>query len=123
MEKMPEAMGFIKNNNYSLIEIDKEHIVCEAKITETSLNAYGICHGGFIFGLCDTAAGVLAYSLNKRCFTTSSTINYLKPCVGEKIICRSNVIRNGKTLGVFESKIFNEKDELCAISTVNFIYN
>ena len=123
MEKMPEAMGFIKNNNYSLIEIDKEHIVCEAKITETSLNAYGICHGGFIFGLCDSAAGVLAHSLNKKCFTTNSTINYLKPCVGNKIICHCSIIRDGKKIGVYEAKVFNEEDELCAISTVNVIYN
>ena len=122
MEKLPEAMGFIKNNNYKLVELDKEHLVCEAEITETSLNPYNICHGGFIFGLCDTAAGVLSRVSGKKAYTSSSTINYVRPCAGNKIICKCEPIKVGKTIGVYESRIYDEEDRLCAVATVNYCF-
>jgi len=122
MKKLPEAMGFIKNNNYKLIELDEEHMVCEALITETSLNPFNICHGGFIFGLCDTAAGVLSMASGKNAYTSSSTINYVRPCTGNKIICKCVPIKVGKTIGVYESRIYDEKDRLCAVATVNYCF-
>ena len=90
MEKLPEAMGFIKNNNYKLVELDEEHLVCEAKITETSLNPYNI--------------------------------NYVRPCAGNKIICKCEPIKVGKTIGVYESRIYDEEDRLCAVATVNYCF-
>ncbi len=122
MEKLPEAMGFIKNNNYSLVELDKDHIVVEGKITETSMNPYEMCHGGYIFGLCDTAAGVLTILDGRKALTTNSTINYLNPCKGDKIICRCEAIKVGKSTGVYEAKVYNEDNKLCAVATVNYMF-
>lgn len=120
--KKDANMGFIKNNNYSLIEADKDHVIGEALITEESLNPFGICHGGFIFGLCDSAAGALAMMDGREAYTSSSTINYLKPCTGKKLTCYCTVIKAGKKMGVYEAKVFNEKEELCAVATVNYVY-
>ncbi len=122
MDKLPEAMGFIKNNNYSLVELDENHVVVEGEITETSLNPYEMCHGGFVFGLCDTAAGVLTVLGGKKALTTSSNINYINPCKGAKITCRCEAIKVGKTVGVYEAKVYNEEDTLCAVATVNYIF-
>ncbi len=55
-----ESNGFIKNNHYQLEEIKEDKVVVTAIITEEAKNPYGILHGGFIFGLGDTAMGIAA---------------------------------------------------------------
>ena len=74
-EKLKEVFetGFIKNNNYRIINIDEQGCKIEGKITDTSLNPFGIAHGGFIFGLVDTTAGLLA-NLFGNAVTTNSSI-------------------------------------------------
>ena len=103
--------GFIQHNNIQIEELDKN-----------SLNPSGIAHGGLVFGLADTAMGVLAYLTGRKVVTVDSNINYLKPSSGKKITCTSEAIKVGKTLGVYEAKIYNEKNELTALVTGTYFF-
>ena len=94
-EFLNNSKGFIKNNNYNLVSIDENECKLEATITETSLNPFNIAHGGFIFGLADTAAGILA-NINGMALTTSSTINYLNTGKGNKLIAIATRLKTGK---------------------------
>ena len=61
-------------------------------ITEKSLNNLGVAHGGFIFGLADTAAGIAAMTNGGNVVTVDSNISYFKPAKGERIIAKADAL-------------------------------
>lgn len=114
--------GFIKNNNYKLIDIDDGYCEMEAMITETSMNPYGICHGGFLFGLLDTCCGICAASDGRGCLTVNSSINYLKAVTGEKVKVIGKTIKNGKKIAVIEANIYDDQDRVVCNGTVTYCF-
>ena len=55
----------------------------EADLTMTvapsMVNGHGICHGGFIFALADSAFAFACNGFNRRAVAQSNTITYLRP--------------------------------------------
>lgn len=124
VNKMNKAMnnGFIYNNNYKIIEVKDNYCVLEGTITKTSLNNFGIAHGGYIFGLADTAAGIAAMSKGRKTVTLSSNINYLKKAKGNKLIAKTLCLKEGKNISNYEVSIYDEKDNLIAKATMEYFY-
>lgn len=121
--KNMENSSFIKNNNYKVIEvIEGKKAILKGIITETSNNPYNIAHGGFIFGLGDTAMGVAASSTGKNAVTLSATINYLKPSTGKYLIAEAEVIKSGKKICYLQTNIYNDNEELVATMDSNYCY-
>ncbi|WP_237215625.1 hydroxyphenylacetyl-CoA thioesterase PaaI [Falsiroseomonas oryziterrae] len=48
-------------------------------VQERMVNGHGICHGGFIFALADSAFAFACNSFNRRAVAQSNTITYLRP--------------------------------------------
>ncbi len=115
--------GFIKHNNFKIVELDDERATLEYKIKKDGLNPVGIVHGGLLFGLSDTAAGVLASMNGKFPLTISSNINYLKPAKGKKIIAVATKLKDGKTIGYYNVNLLNDNNDLIAVSTVNMFFS
>ncbi len=112
--------GFIFNNNYKLLDITDDYCVFQGTITENSLNPYNIAHGGYIFGLADTCAGVLASVDGKEAVTTSGSIIYLKKVTGKIIIAKAIFLKKGKNISNIEVEVKDENGIL--VSKVIFEY-
>ena len=119
-EKLNNIDGFIKSNNYDIIKVDDNYCEMEGLITKTSLNHLDIVHGGYIFGLADTTAGIAAMTEGRNVVTVDSNINYLKKANGEKIIAVARVLKTGKNISVYEVLINNENNELIAKATMTY---
>ena len=59
-EALENDKGFIGNNNYKVIKVEDNYCELEGVLSNSSLNNFGVAHGGYIFGLADTAAGIAA---------------------------------------------------------------
>ena len=114
--------SFVKYNHMHIVTLNEDEAVLSCELTDNSLNPSGIAHGGIIFGLADTAMGTLAYLTGQKVVTVDSNINYLKPCAGQQISCVAKPVKVGKTLGVYEAKIYNEKQELAAVCSGTYLY-
>ncbi len=114
--------GFIFNNNYKLESAAEGKAVMSATITETSLNPYSTAHGGFIFGLADTAAGLACNTFGRPAMTVNANIEYLHAVKGNKIIAEAKCIKNGKTISVYEVDIYDEDKRVVAKSTITYFY-
>jgi acyl-CoA thioesterase len=54
------------------------------------VNGHGICHGGFIFALADSAFAFACNSFNRRAVAQSNTITYLRPAkLGDQLTARA----------------------------------
>lgn len=119
-EKIKEIQGFIVANNYNVLKVDKHYCEMEGIITETSMNNLNIVHGGYIFGLADTTAGIAAMTEGEKVVTVDSNINYLKQAKGNKIIAKASPIKIGRTISVYEVLISDEKEEIIAKATITY---
>ena len=95
---MENIGGFIQHNQYRLVDIKKDYCVMEADVREEAMNYYGVVHGGFMFGLADTACGVAARATGRKAVTVNSHIEYLHAARGSKIKVVVNAIKTGRML-------------------------
>lgn len=86
-------------------------------------NSIGIVHGGLTATLLDTALGTLASHVpgnKKGAVTVELKVDFLTPGIGEKFICRAEVVHNGRQLVRMEGKVRNEKGNLIASASGTF---
>ena len=121
-ERLANDNGFVKCNGYSVIKVEEHYCEMEAVISDSSKNPFGIAHGGFIFGLADTAAGVAAMTDERMAVTVNSSIDYLKPGKGDKLIAKASVVKAGKAISVVDVLIYDSSLELISKATVTYFY-
>ena len=121
-EQVKKCKGFIEANNYEILKVEENYCELEGTITESSTNHLGIAHGGYIFGLADTAAGVAAMTDGRNAMTINSSIDYLKVSKGNKLKAIAKCIKNGKTVSFFEVLIYDTEENLIAKANVNYFY-
>ena len=114
--------GFIGNNNYHIDEMSEKEVVLSALITKTSMNPYNMAHGGFIFGLGDTAMGSLVRTTGKTGVTLTANINYLRPAIEGKIKAVAHIIKNGNKTCYVEANIYDEKEKIIASMNATYYY-
>ncbi len=74
----------------------------------------GYVHAGVQATMADHTAGAAAVTLiecGQIVLTAEFKINLLRPAKGERLICRSRVLKQGKQLTVVESEIFCAKPD------------
>lgn len=122
MERNPEELKqrlldsneFISDNEIKILEFSDDHAKLEMKIDKAVLNGHGIVHGGIIFAMADNAAAAATFTKGRLCVTLNSTINFIRPVVGEKMIVEADAIFSGRTTGVYDVKVTNDQGTLCA---------
>ena len=121
-ERLADDKGFVNNNGYTVIKVEEHYCEMEALITDASKNPFGIAHGGFIFGLADTAAGIAAMTDERVAVTINSSIDYLKPGKGDKLIAKASVVKSGKSISVVDVFIYDRDLELISKAVVTYFY-
>jgi len=66
-------------------------------------NGHGICHGGFIYALADSAFAFACNSFNRRAVAQSNSITYLRPAkVGQVLTARAARTAEAGRSGVYD---------------------
>ena len=113
-QRLLDSNEFISDNEIKILEFSDDHAKLEMKIDKAVLNGHGIVHGGIIFAMADNAAAAATFTKGRLCVTLNSTINFIRPVVGEKMIVEADAIFAGRTTGVYDVKVTNDQGTLCA---------
>ncbi len=101
-----------------LLSYEKGKILIEAKVTEENANPYGFAHGGYLYTLCDSAAGLLGYSLGDYIVTQQASISYISSAAMNEILrVEGNCIHSGRTTKVAEITVNGQDGRLVCKST------
>ena len=104
--------------NAGLLSWEKGKILIETAVTDVNANPYGYAHGGYLYTLCDSAAGLLGYSLGDYIVTQQASISYIRSAAVNDILrIEGNCIHNGKSSKVAEVSIVNQNDQLICKAT------
>lgn len=89
------------------------------EIPPESINIYGIVHGGFLFTLCDTAAGMATYAYEMTNTTQQASINFLRGISLEerKLYVECRAAHKGRSTVVNRVEITTESGKLAAVGT------
>lgn len=121
-EGMNNIQGYIAYHNFKIVEIKQNYCVMEAPITDNALNPIGYVHGGFIFGLADTAGGMAARTTNRNVVTINAHIDYLYPAKGNKLKAVANCVKDGKNITVYEVDVYDENDKKVSHVGLSYFY-
>ena len=100
----PEIMEGIRRHiqpiggqeNLNILEVEPGHVRLSIELTEACLNLYGNAHGGFLFSLCDIAAGMSTYACEVTNVTQCAGINFVRGVNSGTIYVESNIVHKGR---------------------------
>lgn len=121
LEKIIENNTYMKMLNMELVSVDVGYAKGRMKLDDTLHNPYGGAHGGALYSLADTICGIAACTYGVFVCTVSGTMNYLLPGVNtEYIYCEAKVVRQGKTLAVYDMELTDDNGKV--LDTGTFTY-
>ena len=101
-----------------VIENSEGLFILESAVTDKNTNPYGTAHGGYLFTLCDTVAGLTAATMGDYAVTMQGNINYVKPAEKDDVLTvTGNICHNGSKTKVINVNIINQNDSLICTST------
>ncbi|HEM6591613.1 PaaI family thioesterase [Streptococcus suis] len=102
-------------DDYQATMLNEKEVLLTTKVTEKSLNPYGIAHGGFLFTLADSVAGLTTVARGAYSVTLQSNIHYMKAAkLGETLSVIGSCTHDGSRTKVVEVKIENQDKQLLA---------
>ena len=118
-----EAQGFMRLVGAEVVAVEPGLVAMALDRRPEVLQQNGLFHGGVIAFLVDNAttaaAGTLIDRPSRTVITAEYKLNLLAPSVGERLVCRAQVLKPGRTLTVVEAKVHcldGEESKLVAVA-------
>lgn len=122
------AQGFTKLVGAEVVSIEKGAVVMALDRRPEVLQQNGLFHGGVIAYLIDNAttaaAGTMIDRATRSVITGEYKINLIAPSIGDRLTCRAEVVKSGRTLTVVDAKVFcriNGAEKLVAIALATIV--
>ena len=108
--------NLLGKDTIEILEIEAGHIRLLAKVTDVAINMYGGLHGGYLYTLCDTAAGMCAYTHEATNLTQNSSITYLRGSSSKHLYVEANTLHKGRRTVVTRVDIIDDENHLLVTS-------
>ena len=110
-------MPFYQLTGMEMIKISAEEFIGELEIADKHRNAAGSVHGGMLYTMIDTFAGAhAAFIMQKGVVTVNSHIEFLRPAVNGRIICKSEIIKAGRSFVRARGDVYDAEGNLLCTS-------
>ncbi len=99
-----------------LVEASIGHAVVSMTVTEAMVNGLGVCHGGLVFTLADTAMAVASNGDGRRTLASGAAIDFLAPShVGDVLTATCTEIAKPGRNAVNDAIVCNQRGETIAV--------
>lgn len=114
-ENRATSGGLSKELGMEIMECREGYCKGRIVLQEKHQNPYGWVHGGCLYALADTIAGIAASTAGNYVSTVNSNFHFLRTGTNtEEIICTAQKIKNGRTLLIYEAEITNDQGDVLA---------
>lgn len=117
INKVNTRCEYNKYNHIFVTDVEPESAVVEAELRPESLNLLGMAHGGFVYSMCDVAAGVIIAQYADKFVTLSGNLYFMRPSKGKKLRCEARIIKRGRTVNVVVTCVFDDSGAVTAKGT------
>ncbi len=85
-------------------------------VREDMVNGHGICHGGFVFTLADSAFAYACNSQNHSAVAAGARIEFLAPGhLGDRLVAAARQVVQGGRTGVYDVVVSNQEGKQLAL--------
>lgn len=85
-------------------------------VTRAMTNGFGICHGGIVFALADSAFAFACNTHDEVAVSAAASIEFLKSAtVGDRLTADARERHRGRRSGVYDVVVTNDADEEIAL--------
>ena len=107
---------FAKTNGITIVDVSEGCGSAVMTVEKRHLNGVRSVQGGAVFTLADLAFALASNSRGNVSVGLNNYINYLLPAFeGDILTAEAKEVSRGRTIGTYEVKITNQKDELVAV--------
>ncbi|MBT8078650.1 MAG: hydroxyphenylacetyl-CoA thioesterase PaaI [Gammaproteobacteria bacterium] len=115
-EKMLEDDDAAKFLDMSVDVIEPGVAEVRMSVTPHMVNGYGVCHGGYIFLLADSAFAYACNGYDDMSVAAGASIDYIAPArLGEELIAVAREAHRGRRMGVYEIEVRGPDGHLVAL--------
>ncbi len=84
-------------------------------VAETMVNGHGMCHGGFIFTLADSAFAFACNSRNAKCVAAQGAVSFLRPArLGERLVATAEERHLAGRSGIYDVRVTDGDGQVVA---------
>ena len=99
-----------------ILSIMEGYAKTKMTVRKEMINGLGIVHGGIAFSLADSTFAFACNNRNNLSVALDTSINFLKPVhVDDVLIAEAKEIHNGKSTGLYQIAITNQRDHIVAL--------
>jgi len=99
-DRASQAMGM------AIEAIAPGHALLAMTVTAQMVNGLGLCHGGYIFSLADSAMAFACNSHNERAVAQHCSISYLRPAkLGMRLVAAARELSRAGRTGVIDVSV------------------
>ncbi len=85
-------------------------------VQDTMVNGHGVCHGGYIFTLADSAFAFSCNTYDVVTFASSASIEFVRPArIGDVLSASAQERHRGGRTGLYDVTVTNQDGEVVAI--------
>ena len=98
-----------------LVEIDEGQATMALTVRPEHVNGHGICHGGVIFSLADSAFAFACNSRNQSTVAHNNSVTYIRPGrLGDRLTAHAREINLSGRTGITDVRVTNQSGETIA---------
>lgn len=121
MDELIESNAFARYIGMELTRVEQGYAEGRIRMEKRHTNVYEGMHGGCVYALADTIAGIAAATCGRYVTTLSGGMNYMLPIKDtEYVICKARTIRQGGRIAVLDVAVENEKGEILSNGSFNY---
>ena len=108
-DKASAAMGM------QIVDVDEGRAILNKAVGPNDVNGHGICHGGVIFSLADSAFAFACNSRNQATVAQHNTITFISPArVGDVLTAVADEVHLNGRNGLYDVAVSNQDGSLIA---------
>ena len=86
------------------------------RVRDDMVNGHGVCHGGLVFTLADTAFAFACNTYDRVTVAAGATIEFVRPArAGDELVATAREVHRGRRSGYYDVRVVNQHDELVAL--------
>jgi acyl-CoA thioesterase len=84
-------------------------------VRDGMVNGHGMCHGGFIFTLADSAFAFACNSRNAKCLAAQGSISFLRPArLGDRLVATAEERHLAGRSGIYDIRVTDQSGQVIA---------
>jgi acyl-CoA thioesterase len=100
----------------SVDEVLPGRVVASMQVRTDMSNGHGICHGGFVFALADTAFALACNSFGESMVVAGASIEYLVPTeIGDRLVATATETSRVGRQGIYDVVVTNQAGRVIAL--------